>query len=64
MKPCGFVTMGVPSGRLGRVIHKTANCLKIRWSEITTINQREAKNLKKCKHCWSDTAQAIKEEKV
>lgn len=49
------ISCGPITGKLGKVLHRDIDCLKIRWSEIIKVSARAAKKkygvIKKCKNC-------------
>ncbi len=55
-KVYGYIAMAIYSGRLGKIVHKSPDCLKIRWSYYVRVSRKDVsqKGLKKCKACWKE----------
>jgi hypothetical protein len=55
LRKYGFVSISPKNGTKGRTLHKSIDCLSLRWSDSLVIGtKKEANKLRKCKLCFPE----------
>ena len=55
MKFYGYVSVSIKTGMMGRTLHKSLDCLSLRWSDWVTVSDKFfADKTKKCKRCFKE----------
>ena len=55
MKIYGVATISLKTGLMGKTLHKSIDCLSLRWSDWINITDKDlAGKLKKCKKCFKE----------
>ena len=55
MKEFGYVSVSIKNGIIGKTLHKSLDCLSLRWSDWIKINNKaHADEFKKCKLCFAE----------
>jgi hypothetical protein len=51
----GYVSVSIKTGMMGRTLHKSLDCLSLRWSDWVTVSDKFfADKTKKCKRCFRE----------
>jgi hypothetical protein len=55
MKTYGYVSVSIKTGMMGRTLHKSLDCLSLRWSDWVKITDKDhADKFKRCKQCFCE----------